>query len=82
MKLFPVLAVGFLGRGGSRRALAAVGAVLAAFAAYAAVIHRQLQQINALLPQSDKYSYGLRRVSEWLSAGLEGHSARAASLPS
>ena len=82
MKLFPVLAVGFLGRGGSRRALATVGAVLAAFAVYALVIHRQLQQINALLPQSDKYSYGLRRVSEWLSAGLEGHSARSASLPS
>ncbi len=82
MKLFPVLAAGFLGRGGSRRALATVAAVLVAFAAYAVVIHHQLQQINALLPQSNKYSYGLRRVSEWVSAGLEGHSARSGSLPS
>jgi hypothetical protein len=82
LKLFPILAVGFLARQGSRRALVRVGAVLVAFAAYAFAIHNQLRQINAALPRQDKYSYGLRRVSEWLSAGLEGHGAKSASLPS
>ena len=82
LKLFPVLAVGFLARHGSRRALIRVGAVFVAFAAYAFAIHNQLRVINAALPRSDKYSYGLRRISEWLSAGLEGHGARSTSLPS
>jgi hypothetical protein len=82
LKVFPVLAAGFLARHGSRRALVRLGAVLVAFAAYAFAIHHQLQEINAVLPRSDKYSYGLRRISEWLSAGLEGHGAQSASLPS
>jgi len=82
LKIFPVLAVGFLARHGSRRALVRLGAVIVAFAAYAFAIRHQLQEINAVLPRSDKYSYGLRRISEWLSAGLEGNGAQSASLPS
>jgi hypothetical protein len=80
LKIFPFFAVGFLVRRGTRIALLTAAGVVVCFAAYAAAIHHQLQQISKALPQADKYSYGLRRVSEWISAGTEGNSATHSSL--
>jgi len=77
LKLFPIFAVGFVLRRGTRAALAVAAAVVLAFAAYLAAIHRELAQILAALPQPDSYAFGLRRLSEWIGAatGDERHAA-------
>jgi hypothetical protein len=82
LKLFPILAVGFLLRRATRQAWAVGAGVLVAFAAYVLALHRQIHQVVHAIPQADKYSFGLRRVTEWLSAATEGKHATAASLPS
>ncbi len=82
LKLFPIFAVGFLVPRRTRRSLLSIVVVVACFAVYAVAIHHQLHQIRAALPQGDKVSFGVRRVSNWVSAWSEGKSAKAASLPS
>ena len=82
LKLFPILAVGFLFRRATRQAWAVGAAVLVAFAAYVLALHHQIHQVVNAIPQADKYSFGLRRVTEWLSAATEGKNASGASLPS
>jgi hypothetical protein len=80
LKLFPIFALGFLVRRATRPALLTAAAVFGGFVVYCIGIHHQLQQISKALPQSDKYSFGLRRVSEWISAGTEGSKATHGSL--
>jgi hypothetical protein len=68
LKLFPVFAAGMLARDGTRRALLGTGGVVLATVVYVAALHTQIHaELNAL-PQNDKYSFGLRRVAEWLGA--------------
>jgi hypothetical protein len=81
LKLHPIFAVGFLVRRRSRPALITAGAVLVAFAAYVIALHTQIHQVVSAVPQEDKYSYGLRRITEWISAATEGSTATRASLP-
>jgi hypothetical protein len=82
LKLFPIFAIGFTIPRRSRRALVSAGIVIACFALYLLAIRHQLAEIRAALPQDDYFSYGIRRVSKWISAAVEGSSAKAASLPS
>jgi hypothetical protein len=82
LKLFPIFALGYSVPRRSRRALIANVIVIICFAVYLFAIHHQLDQIRAALPQEDNWSYGLRRVSKWISAAVEGSGATAWSLPS
>jgi hypothetical protein len=82
LKLFPIFAIGFLIPRRTREAVVSILAVLVLFAVYAVAIRHQLHQIREALPQTDKYSYGIRRISDWISAGTEGTNATGASLPS
>jgi hypothetical protein len=82
LKLFPVFAIGFLVPRRTRAALVSIAAVVAGFALYALAIRHELSQIHAALPQTDTFSFGVRRVSDWMSAWVEGTSATGASLPS
>ena len=81
LKLFPIFSIGFLVPRRSRRAIVSILVVIAAFVVYAIAIRNQLHQIREVVPQTNKYSYGLRRVSEWLSAGTEGSKQKSSSLP-
>jgi hypothetical protein len=82
LKIFPIFATGFLALRRSRRGLISIVAILVGFAAYAVAIRHELSQIRQALPQRNEYSYGLRRFSDWVSAGVEGSKAKSASLPS
>ncbi len=73
LKLFPVFGVGYL----LRRARRLGAAVLAAFAAYALALERELRQVVSAVPQGDRFSYGIRRVSEWVGAHTWSGSLRA-----
>jgi hypothetical protein len=81
LKLFPIFSIGFLVPRRARRGIVSIVVVVTAFAVYAVAIHHQLHQIRAALPQGNKYSYGIRRVSDWLSAGTEGNKQKSSSLP-
>ena len=81
LKLFPIFSIGFLVPRRTRRSVVSIVVVIASFAVYAVAIRHQLHQIREAIPQSNKYSYGIRRVSEWLSAGTEGSKQKSASLP-
>jgi hypothetical protein len=82
LKLFPIFAIGFLVPRRTRRALVSIVAVVAGFAVYAFAIRHQLSVIRAALPQTDTFSFGVRRVSDWMSAWAEGTRATRGSLPS
>jgi hypothetical protein len=82
LKLFPIFALGYSVPHRSRLALLAGVIVVVLFGAYLVAIHHQLDQIRAALPQEDNWSYGLRRVSKWISAAVEGSGAKGSSLPS
>jgi hypothetical protein len=73
LKLFPIFSVGFL----VRRAWRIAAVVVVAFAVYAIAFHHQLRQVYRAVPQGDELSYGVRRVSEWLSAQTGNSSYRA-----
>ena len=81
LKLFPIFALAFSVFYRQRRARVGVVAVAGCFVAYLFAIQGQLHQIRDALPQQDIYSYGVRRLSQWLSAGMEGARATRASLP-
>jgi len=79
LKLYPIFTTGFLVRRG-RQASAAAAAVVALFVVYVAVLHRQMHEVLSAVPQSDSFSYGVRRASEWLGAAMRaGISARLSS---
>jgi hypothetical protein len=80
LKLFPIFAIGFLARRRTRAAVVSIAVVIASFALYALAIRHQLQEIRAAFPQGDKVSFGVRRVSDWLSAGIDGTRATRTSL--
>ena len=82
LKLFPIFAIGFLVPRRNRLALVSIVAVVAGFGLYALSIDHELSQIRAALPQSNTFSFGVRRISDWMSAWVEGASATHASLPS
>jgi len=67
LKLFPIFSVGFLARR-SGRARAAAVAVVAVFGVYVLALFHQIRQEVSAVPQSDLFAYGVRRVSEWISA--------------
>jgi Glycosyltransferase family 87 len=78
LKLFPILAVGFFFRRIERRALLAAAIVLAAFGAYLlGTWHYTVRVLRAVL-QYDRWSFGVRRVTEWLVAGVNGVSPHTA----
>ncbi len=81
LKLFPIFATGFLVPRRERRAVLSIVALVVSFAVYAFLIRHELQQIRAALPEENSYSYGIRRISDWVSAGTEGARASRASLP-
>jgi Glycosyltransferase family 87 len=64
LKLYPIFGIGFLLRRSARVAVL----VLAGFAVYVVALHHQLRAAYDSYPQGDAFSYGIRRVSEWLSA--------------
>jgi glycosyl transferase family 87 len=77
LKLFPVFSTGFLARRGERPRVAVAVAVAAGFAVYLIALHDQIHAVVSAVPQGDIFSYGVRRVSEWISAvAAEGVSAR------
>jgi hypothetical protein len=82
LKLFPILALGFVAPVRARSARVGAVVVVICFAVYAIAIRKQLEQIGAAVPQEDYWSYGIRRVSKWMSAGIEGTHATRSSLPS
>jgi hypothetical protein len=73
LKLFPVFGIGFL----LRRSARVAALVLAGFAVYAIALHHQLRAAYKAYPQVDDFSYGVRRVSEWLSSQTGNSSYRA-----
>jgi len=81
LKIFPILSIGFLVPRRTRRAAVSIAVVVVAFAVYAVAIRHQLHQIREALPQGNKYAYGVRRISDWLSAGAEGSKQKSSSLP-
>ena len=68
LKLFPVFATGFLLRRAERQRVMTAVAVLALFAVYVIALQHQLREVVSAVPQSDSFSYGVRRISEWTSA--------------
>jgi Glycosyltransferase family 87 len=73
LKLFPIFSIGFL----FRRARWVAVVVVVAFASYVIALHHQLRQVYRAYPQEDTFSFGVRRVSEWLSAQTGNSSYRA-----
>lgn len=70
LKLFPILAVGFLVRRSQRVAWAGAAAVLGAFAIDVVATRDNIRALLRAVPQVNDTSFGLRRFSEWASAAL------------
>ena len=68
LKLYPVLAVGFLLRRATRASLVVAGVVVGAFAVYVAATYHQLHDELTAVPESDFFSYGVRRTTRWVAA--------------
>ena len=68
LKLFPVLAVGFLVRRATRASLTVAVVVVATFLVYVAATYHQLHEELDAVPESDFTSYGVRRATRWLAA--------------
>ncbi len=68
LKFYPVFAIGFLVRRATRTSLLAAGLVALVFLVYAALIHSEIHQILASVPQSSEFAYGVRRVTLWTAA--------------
>jgi hypothetical protein len=66
LKLFPIAAIGMLAGLPRRVAAVCMATVGGLFAIYAAVIFRDIQTIERVLPQSDEYAYGLHIFGGWL----------------
>lgn len=75
LKLFPILAVGFLLRRPERAARIGAGAVIGAFLVYVLATRAYIRRIFDAVPQVDGTSFGVRRVSEWVSAVLGDNSS-------
>jgi hypothetical protein len=78
LKLFPILAVGLFFRRLERRALLAAAIVLAGFVAYVLGTLDYTRALLGAVLQYDRWSFGVRRVSEWALAGMNGVSPRVA----
>ena len=70
LKLFPILALGFLVRRSQRIAWAGAAVVLGAFAMYVVATRDNIRALARAVPQVDDTSFGLRRFSEWASAAV------------
>jgi glycosyl transferase family 87 len=70
LKLFPILAAGFLVRRSRRAAWVGAAVVLGAFAIDVVATRDNIRALAHAVPQVDDTSYGLRRFSEWASAAL------------
>jgi hypothetical protein len=68
LKLYPVFATGFLVRRGERPRVRVAAAVVAIFGVYVLALFHQLHEEVSAVPQGDIFSFGVRRVSEWISA--------------
>ena len=68
LKLYPVLAVGFLVRRATRAALLVAAVVVAAFLVYVAATYHYIHEILVDIPQSNVLTYGVRRASKWFSS--------------
>jgi hypothetical protein len=71
LKLYPILAVGFLVRRWTRASLRVAAAVIGTFVVYVAATFRQLHEILTAVPQSSFLSYGVRRATQWFAALAE-----------
>ena len=65
LKLYPILALGFLVRRATRAALLAASLAVVVFAAYCLATLGYLHRMLGAIPPSDHFSYGVRRASEW-----------------
>jgi hypothetical protein len=70
LKLFPILAVGFLLPRLQRLAWVGAAAVLSAFAIDVVATRGYIREIFRAVPQVNDTSFGVRRFSEWASAAL------------
>jgi hypothetical protein len=70
LKLFPILAIGFLIRRAQRVAWIGAAAVLGGFAVYVVATRSYIREIFRAVPQVNDVSFGVRRFSEWASAAL------------
>ena len=68
LKLFPVLAVGFLVRRATRASLTVAVVVVATFLVYVAATYHQLHEELKAVPESDFTSYGVRRMTKWFAS--------------
>lgn len=73
LKLFPFFGAAFFARRPTRERLLALAAVATGFLIYVAVTWRQLRAVVHAVPEGDRFSYGIRRVSEWTSAVARDH---------
>jgi hypothetical protein len=71
LKLFPIFALGFLVRRGTRTALLAAAGAGAGFVVYALATFAYLHKLLRAIPDTDTYAYGVRLVSDWFSLAAE-----------
>ena len=74
LKLFPIFAVGFLLRRGTKAALLSAAAIVCGFGIDLLVTRNDIRAIFRAGFEEDTFSYGVRRVTEWGSAALGGES--------
>jgi hypothetical protein len=72
LKLFPIFAVGFLLRRATKAALLSAAVIVCGFGIDLLVTRNDIRAIFRAGFEEDTFSYGVRRVTEWVSAAVGG----------
>jgi hypothetical protein len=75
LKLFPLFALGFVVRRPSRQRLLAAGLAAAAFAVYLLATWSTVHESLRVLPLGGDFTFGVRRVGDWLAALTRHHAS-------
>src|SRR5262249_47924296 len=73
LKLFPIFAAGFFVRRPARATAGLIAGLAAAFLVYVAATWHVIDAVLHAVPESTTFSYGVRRVSVWVSAFATSH---------
>ena len=71
LKLYPILALGFLVRRATRPALLVALVAAAGFVVYGLASFGYLHRMLGAIPPADTFAYGVRRASEWFAIATE-----------